>query len=111
MRGEQTITHNDGTETRLLFTNRALGEAETAMKRPVLDVLQALTDNKAGVVEIACLLQTGMEAARRDSRQGGKPVTVNDAYLVMDDVGFGSVVKAVAEGIVAVLIPSEPEKN
>jgi hypothetical protein len=107
-RGEVTITLPDGEETRLLYTNRALGEAEQTMGKPILGILDGLSKNQAGISEIAGLLRAGMEAARRDEKRGGKPPTVNDAYDLMDAIGFAEAVKAVAEGVTAVLTVESP---
>jgi hypothetical protein len=49
-----------------------------------------------------------MEAARRDARSGGKPVTLNDAYDTMDKSTFEAVVLAVVSGVSAVMVKADP---
>ena len=101
-RNEHIITLGDR-EVRVLFTNRALGEIEKETGKSVIGIAQGFTKNEAGVREIAIILRAGMEAARRSARDGGKPVTMDDAYEVMDEVGFSVVASEVMMAIAAVL--------
>ena len=100
-RGERVIETEDG-EVRVLFTNRALANAEAQLNRGVFAVL---TDLQSGgrIGDVAVLLQAGMEAARRDAREGGKPVSVAQAYAVLDDVGYAAVAIAVVEAVAEVV--------
>jgi hypothetical protein len=110
-RGEQTITKPDGSEVRVLFTTRALAEAETAVGKPVLQIFDELSRNAAGIGAVAQVLRAGMEAARRDAKGGGRPIAINDAYDLMDEVGFAAVVTAIAEGVTVVLGSDAPDPN
>ena len=110
-RAERVITDSDGNETRVLFTNRAIAEAEILMGRPVMQMLTALTENKGSLGDIAGLLRAGMESARKDAKAGGKVISMNDAYGVMDTVGFAAVVGPVAEAIAAVISYSQDSPN
>jgi hypothetical protein len=101
-RGEGTISAN-GTEVHVLFTNRALATAQQSLGRGIVAVAQGFSDGSSGIIEVATLLQVGMEAARRDSRAGGRPVRLDDAYDVMDEVGFAGVASVVMEAVAAVL--------
>ena len=101
-RGEQTIIVGDE-EIRVLFTNRALAEAEQALGKGIFQVFQEFVDQKAGLTDTVHLLRAGMEAARRDARTGGKAVQTNDAYDVLNAVGFQRVIQAVAVAIADVL--------
>ena len=102
-RGEGTLTTADGDEVRVLYTNRALAEAEQAMGKSVLAVAQGFADGDSGIGDMAALLQAGMEAARHDGREGGRRVAVNDAFEVMDAVGFAGVATVVMEAVSDVL--------
>lgn len=101
-RGEQTIVTPDR-EIRLLYTNRALAEAEQVLGKGIFEIFQSFMDQKAGITETAQLLRAGMEAARRDARTGGRPVQITDAYDILDEAGFPAVIQAVALAISDVL--------
>jgi hypothetical protein len=101
-RGEGIIQLDDR-EVAILFTNRALAQAEKAMGKSVLGVVGGLADGQAGVGDAAHLLQAGMEAARRDARAGGRPVTLDDAYEVMDQAGFSESITVVVSAVAAVI--------
>jgi hypothetical protein len=101
-RGEGTIQAN-GTAVTVLFTNRALAEAETAIGRGIIGVAQGFQDGRSGVGDVAQLLRAGMEAARRDERRGGRAVTLQDAYEVLDAAGFTATANVVMTAVAAVL--------
>lgn len=92
-------------EIRVLYTNRALAEAEAQMGKSVLGVAQGFASgsNQAGITEIAHLLRAGMQAARRDSGERGRPASMIEAYKVLDQAGFAAVTAVVMESIAAVL--------
>ena len=75
-------------ESEVLFTNRAVAEAEAAVGRSIVAILEGYQTGACGMTETVKLLRVGMEAARRDSRAGGRVVTEGD--LVTLD--FGAVV-------------------
>lgn len=114
-RGERTV-EVDGEVFRVLFTNRALAEAEEELGRGILAFLQEFTDGNGGVKDVAIVLKAGLEAARRDAREGGKPVSIVKAYDAMDAIGFTTAARMVAEAISDVLSYStdageEPDPN
>lgn len=90
-------------EVRILFTNRALAEAEQAMGKGVIGVAQGFATGSTGLFEVAHLLRAGMEHARREAKQRGRPITLNDAYEVLDQCGFSRVAQTVMESVAAVL--------
>ena len=100
-RGEATIVAGDE-QVRVLFTNRAIAEAEKAIGRSILGILQGFVENTTGIGDLAQLLLQGMQAARRDAR-GGSVVRIQDAWDVLDAAGFGTVAAAVMEAVAAVL--------
>lgn len=101
-RGERTIRAG-GREVPVLFTYRALVDAEKRLGKPILSVVEGFTSGSSGLTETITLLHVGMEAARVDGKQGGLPVSLKDAYRVMDEAGFaevaGPVMAAVADVI------------
>jgi len=101
-RGESTIQAGDR-EVRVLFTNRALGDAEQQLGRSIIGVSRGLQDGSSGIREIVVLLRVGMEAARRDAREGGRSITIPDAYNVLEHAGFAAVTEAVMMSVAAVL--------
>lgn len=111
-RGEAIISAAER-EVRILFTNRALAEAEAQIGRSIIAVAQGFADGSSGITETAHLLRTGMEAARRDAGEGGRAISLVDAYAVLDEVGFAPVVTAVCEAVAAVLSygAGEPEQK
>ena len=102
-RGEATIEMPDGTEQRLLYTNRALIEAERELGKSILGIAEGFTTGTSGMSETLVLLKVGMEAARHEAREGGRRISDNGAVRVMDLVGFAGVVGPVMEGVADVL--------
>lgn len=102
-RGESILALSDGEEVRLLYTNRALAEAEQQLNQGILGVLRDFQDSGGGIHETAVLLQVGMRAARREANHGKTAVGIAEAYAVMDDLGFAATITAVMEGVSAVL--------
>jgi len=100
-RGEATIQAGER-EVCILFTNRALAEVETRLKQSIIAVAQGFADGTAGVTELVHLLRAGMQAARREAREGGA-VSLNDAFEVLDEAGFTAVTVAVMDAVSAVL--------
>ncbi|MCB9135156.1 MAG: hypothetical protein H6636_07005 [Anaerolineales bacterium] len=105
-------------EVRILFTNRALAEAEQAMGKGVIGVAQGFSTGSTGLFEVAHLLRAGMEHARREAKQRGRPITLNDAYEILDTFGFSRVAQMVMESVAAVLsydpdniLPNQPENG
>jgi len=101
-RGETTLQAGDR-EIRLLFTNRALAEVEGALDKSIIGIAQGFSAGTSGVTELAHLLRAGMDAARRDARAGGRPIAINEAYAVLDEVGFAAAAQTVFLAIGAVL--------
>lgn len=98
-------------EVRVLFTNRALAEVEGQLKRSIIAIAQGFGDGSSGVTDIAYLLRAGMEAARRDARTAGQPVTLNDAYAVLDAAGFPKVSSEVMIAVAGVLSGGDEETD
>jgi hypothetical protein len=108
-RGENII-HVEGREVPILFTNRALMGVEKRLKKSILAIADGFASTDSGMTEVIVLLHVGMEAARVDSRAGGKPVTMDDAYEVIDKVGFAAVAAPVMEAV-AVVLGYSPESD
>ena len=100
-RGEGVIMAG-GREVHILYTNRALAEAEGQMGKSVLGVAQGFAGGDSSLGDLAHLLRAGMQAARRESGER-RPVKLTEAYEVMDAVGFSEVASAVMQGVAAVL--------
>jgi hypothetical protein len=101
-RGDVSIQDGEH-EVRLLYTNRALANAERALGKSIIAVAQAFGSGGCGIYDVAQLLLAGMEAARQESKATGRAHTLGDAYAVMDRAGFTQAANAVMEGIAAVL--------
>jgi hypothetical protein len=100
--GSKTILVGDK-EVEVLFSNRAIANAERIMEKGIIGVLNGFQGGGSGVFEVAVLLQTGMEAARRYNRAGGARVTLDDAYGILDEFGFTTIAAPIFEAIGAVL--------
>lgn len=98
-RGETTLVVGD-TEHRILFTNRAIAEAEAAIGKSIISLVRS---REPGVSDIGQLLATGLEAARREAKTGGRAYTVMDAYRIMDELGYAAVAKATLVAVANVL--------
>lgn len=109
-RGEGHLQLAEG-ERAILFTNRALADAERLTGKTVLQIAGAAAQNALGIGDTAVLLQVGMEQARSDLNRGGKPYTLADAYAVLDEVGFAATLAAVIEGVAAVLSWEQPHEG
>lgn len=101
-RGQEIIKLPDDREVVVLFTNRALADAEAQMGKSVIGVAQGFTAGQSTLTDLTHLLRTGMTAARRDAGDR-RPVTMAEAYAVMDEVGFTAVAQAVMPALAAVL--------
>jgi hypothetical protein len=108
-RGDGIIQVEDGdgalgtAEYRILFTNRAIAEAESSTGKGIIGLLQGFQTGGTGIGDVAHLLAAGLEAARRDAHAGGKPFTLAEAYQIMDQVGFAEVTRVTVEAISAVM--------
>ena len=112
-RGEATITAGER-EVQILYTNRALAEAEQALGKSIVGVAQGFLDGTSGIYDIAQVLHAGMKAARREARERGPQVTLDQVYAVLDQAGFAAVAAAVMEAVTAVLSygpEEEPDPN
>jgi hypothetical protein len=99
-RGEAFI-EVDGERLAVLLTNRALSEVEKATGKTVLELARGAENT--GMSEAAQLLRAGLEYGRRDARNGGRQVTLDDAWRIMDQLGFVPVVEVVLKALADVL--------
>jgi len=100
-RGEAFLEAN-GESYRILFTNRAIAEAEQRTGKAFLHLLRLASIEDLGVNDVANLLVTGLEAARRETG-GGRPYQITQAFDLMDAVGFVQAAQAVVLALTAVL--------
>lgn len=90
----------DGERLAVLFTNRALAEAEQSTGKPVLQFVSPTT---CGMADLVQLLAIGLEHARRETKSRKAPYTVREAYEIMDQLGFTDVATAIIGSVGAVL--------
>lgn len=109
-RGEGALNVGERTYT-LLYTNRALAEAERATGKTITEIARGMSSGSVGVGDVAAMLLVGMEHARREARAGGRSYTLNDAWTILDQLGFPSVAAAVMEAVAAVLTYSQDEEG
>lgn len=108
-RGERILLV-DNKEVRILFTNRALAGAERRLSRGIVAIVEGFNTGSSGLFEVATLLNVGMEASRVEYKSGGKPVSMDDAYDILDKVGFATAATSVVQAV-ADVISFEPETN
>lgn len=109
-RGEGTIETQERAYP-LLFTNRALAEAEKALDCSIFDVAQAAQAGRLSLSQVAELLRVGLEYGRREAKWGKDVVRLPLAYDVLEERGYPEVARLVLEGLFAVLAydPDEAE--
>lgn len=93
-RGEQIITLPDGEEIVILFTNRALAGVEAQLNQSIVVTAGEIAAGRAGMAQIATLLRAGLEAGRRDRGDLRRP-GLDEAYQILDQLGFTPVLQAV----------------
>jgi hypothetical protein len=108
-RGEAILTLPDGEQRAILFTSRALVDAEDVLGISGIALYKRVAKNQemfegsghdaqlenlaeVSVGETVWLLQIGMEYARRDTKSRPQPFTRDDAYAVIDQLGYLTVV-------------------
>lgn len=101
-RGEAIIVTEDR-DVPILYTNRAIAEAEESTGKAIIGMLDGFQTGSSGITELAHLLRAGMEAARREARLGGRRVSLPQAFDVLDEVGFAAAAEAVMTAVAAVL--------
>lgn len=101
-RGERVILAGEK-EIRILFTNRALADAEEMMGKSVFGVARGLATGQSGIGDIAHLLQAGMQAARRDAGERPAAVSLDNAYAILDEAGVTPVAIVLMEALTVVL--------
>ena len=106
-RGEAIIQAGER-EVRILFTMRALAEAEREAGKPIAVMLSA---QGFGIQESAVLLRAGMEAARRDARLGGTRVTLDAAFDLLEKIGLNAAGEAIGLAIAGALAGSAEEAD
>jgi hypothetical protein len=99
-RGEVQLTVPQG-PVRLLFTNRALAQAETTSGLSIMKIVTAMSEKDVSQNLLAALLQAGMQAARREAGQPGA-VSLDEAWVVIEALGYRAVLVPVVEAVAAV---------
>lgn len=87
----------------ILLTNRALAEVEKATGRTMIEIAQGVRSGSVGIGETAELLRAGLEYGRRDAGNEGRPYSLDDAWRILDQVGFVPVVTLVVTALAEVL--------
>lgn len=100
-RGEETIVIGEK-EISVLFTNRALAEAEGKLGESVTVTAGKLASGDVSMNTLAELLRCGMQAAARDAGETSR-VSINEAFDVLDGAGFTFVLEKVATAMTGCL--------
>ena len=111
-RGEGLIEAG-GKEYQLFFNNKALAEAERAIGKSMGVLASQVSAGTFSVSETAALLRIGVNSARREFRLKIVPITLDDAFSIMDEVGFLVAGSAVIAPLTEVLVydPSDADEN
>ena len=107
-RGEHVFL-TEGGEVPILFTNRALANAEAQLGRGLIAVLNEQLTRRGSLSDVLVLLRAGMEAARLDAKLDGKPVTMAQADALLDEVGLPEASAAVIGAVTDVISYRRPE--
>lgn len=111
-RGESHVK-DGGEEIPLLFTNRALLEVERMVGKPIITILLDYYEKKISMDSISKILRVGLETARKESMGKQATVSLDEAFDILDRVGFTDCAAAIVSGISEVInySQSEPEKE
>jgi hypothetical protein len=102
-RGESVIFDKvRGVDVPILLTNRALMDVENATNQTILKLANAPTE-EWGMTVVAHLLRVGMEYGRRDARMGGRPYNLADAFTLIDQHGYATVLEIVVRAFTSVI--------
>jgi len=101
-RGEGFLTI-DGEQVPILFTLRALAEAEGVLNKSVTELLRGAMERNLGIGDTAQLLRIGLEHARQDRGGRYNSYTMREVWQILDQLGFAAVAIVVLEAISAVL--------
>ena len=107
-RGEGVLTL-EGEQYPVLFTLRALADAERATGKTVLQLMVSFERRDFGISDTAALLAIGLEHARREHRAGTGGHNLNDAWRLLDGLGFAAVSAVVYEALAAAMSYSRPD--
>lgn len=91
----------DGERYPILFTLRAIAEAEAATGKTVLQLMREAQTNTMGVGDLARLLAVGLEHARREGR--GRVGGAEQAWALLERLGFMPVAVIVFEALAAAM--------
>ncbi|MFH0902333.1 MAG: GTA-gp10 family protein [Pseudomonadota bacterium] len=100
----------DGETYAVLFTNRAIAEAEKATGKGILQLLNGFRNDTTGVIDLVQLLAVGLEAARREGRSRAGGYNINDAWRLLDQLGFATVAEVVF-GALADVMSYRPKRE
>lgn len=76
-------------EIPVLYNNEALGNVEVELNCEILELIKDSHEkNSIGIRRTAILLRAGMETSRRYQRRGKRPISLREAYAVLDEVNF-----------------------
>lgn len=98
-------------EHRLLFSTRALADAEAKIGKSMTQILGGFGTGRSGVREIALLVQAGLEAQRRDGGISKEPVSYDEACDLVDLIGLSPTAEAINDAIAAVFSYGKPSEE
>ena len=93
----------DGERYVILFTLRALADAERLTGKSVMTLMTAAQRGDLFIGDLASLVVVGLEAARREHRDRPRGYDANDAWRLLEGVGFTAVMVVVLEALVSIM--------
>lgn len=87
----------NGQTFRLLFSNRALADAEKMLGKSIPSIFKTIEN--VGFNDIAVMFFVGMDAAKRYYRLPGKRYSMNDTFQLMDEIGFIAITPIIAKAV------------
>lgn len=94
----------DGETYVILFTNRAIADAEKATGKGILQLLNGFRGDTTGLGDLAHLLAVGLEYARREGRSRAGAYNINDAWRLLDQLGYSTVAEVVFGALTDVMM-------
>jgi hypothetical protein len=93
----------DGETYAILFTNRAIAEAEQATGKTILQLVNAGASNGLGMREVSQLLTVGLTWARREGLGTARGNVAQDAWRLLDQLGFAACLEIVLTALADVI--------
>jgi hypothetical protein len=101
----------DGETYVILFTNRAIADAERATGKTVMKLMRGFASDDIGMSDVAILLMVGLQYARREHRSRAGANDTQDAWTLLNKLGFAAVASVVFTALTEVMSYRQNQEN